>query len=240
MCVPVPAPPPQVAPTPLHAFAPAVAAAFAAPLLRPVARECRPEPERPAVIAPRGSSLVLHAAPGRPVVRRVGSRTEFGSPLRLPVVRRRGPWLGVVSSTLPDGRVGWVRVSRSVRVIRRARLRVVVDRSDGRLVVLASGRVVRRLPVGVGAAGTPTPTGHFAVTDKLDGSAFSAAAYGCCILTLSGHQSRLPAGWRGGNRLAIHGGPPGASSAGCLHAAERHLRWLMRRVPTGTLVTIRA
>ena len=106
--------------------------------------------------------------------------------------------------------------------------------------MLAAGRVVRRVPVGVGAAASPTPTGRFAITDKLDGSAFSAAAYGCCILALSGHQHDLPAGWRGGDRLAIHGGPAGASSAGCLHATERDLRWLMRRLPTGTLVTIRA
>jgi len=240
MCAPVPAlPPPHVTPAPLHAFAPGVSASFAALPPRPVARDCRTTP-RPAVAAPRGSSLLLHETPGGPVVRRLVTRTEFGSELRLPVVRRRGPWLGVLSSTLPDGHVGWVRQSRSVRIIRRVRVHVLVDRSRGRLVVLAAGRVVRRVPVGVGAAASPTPTGRFAITDKLDGSAFSAAAYGCCILALSGHQHDLPAGWRGGDRLAIHGGPAGASSAGCLHAAERDLRWLMRRLPTGTLVTIRA
>ncbi len=54
-----------------------------------------------------------------------------------------------------------------------------------------------------------------------------------------------PAGWQGGNRLAIHGtnnpasiGVP--SSAGCLHADAEDLKVLMRRVPLGTPVFIRA
>jgi lipoprotein-anchoring transpeptidase ErfK/SrfK len=54
-----------------------------------------------------------------------------------------------------------------------------------------------------------------------------------------------PAGWQGGDRLAIHGtndpssiGVP--SSAGCLHADADDLRYLMRRVPLGTPVFIRA
>ena len=36
------------------------------------------------------------------------------------------------------------------------------------------------------------------------------------------------------------GGPLGAVSAGCLHAPERALRFLMKHVPLGTRVTIRA
>jgi lipoprotein-anchoring transpeptidase ErfK/SrfK len=55
----------------------------------------------------------------------------------------------------------------------------------------------------------------------------------------------LPAGWTGGDRLAIHGAPAGepigaAASAGCLHAGERDLQRLMRVVPLGAPVLIRA
>ena len=100
--------------------------------------------------------------------------------------------------------------------------------------------VLRRLVVGVGRAGSPTPTGRFSVTDKLAGSAYSAV-YGCCILALSATQPNLPAGWSGGNRIAIHGGPTGgAVSAGCIHAAESDLRYLMRVLPLGAPVTIHA
>jgi lipoprotein-anchoring transpeptidase ErfK/SrfK len=71
------------------------------------------------------------------------------------------------------------------------------------------------------------------------------AYYGCCILALSGHQVNTPAGWQGGDRLAIHGTNQPASigvpsSAGCLHAEAADLRTLMRHVPLGTPVFIRA
>jgi hypothetical protein len=92
--------------------------------------------------------------------------------------------------------------------------------------------------VGVGAPGTSTPTGRFAITDKLRGSAYSSV-YGCCILALSGHQTNLPPGWTGGDRLAIHGGSTaGAVSTGCMHADEADLRDLMRIVPLGAQITI--
>ena len=69
---------------------------------------------------------------------------------------------------------------------------------------------------------------------------FFPPVYGCCILALSAHQTNVPASWRGGDRMAIHGGAMGAVSAGCVHASESVLRNLMRLVPLGTPVTIHA
>jgi hypothetical protein len=83
------------------------------------------------------------------------------------------------------------------------------------------------------------PDGPLAVTDKLDGATINPV-YGCCILALSAHQTNVPSGWRGGDRIAIHAGPLGAVSAGCVHAGETDLRYLMRLVPLGTPVTIHA
>ena len=98
--------------------------------------------------------------------------------------------------------------------------------------------MVRSFQVGIGAPGTPTPVGRFAVTDKLNGAAYSAV-YGCCILALSAHQTHLPSGWTGGDRIAIHGGSiAGAVSTGCLHASTAALRYLMRLVPLGARVVI--
>jgi lipoprotein-anchoring transpeptidase ErfK/SrfK len=103
-------------------------------------------------------------------------------------------------------------------------------------------RAVRRIDVAIGRAGSETPTGRFAVTDKLAGSAYGPY-YGCCILALSAHQTHTPPGWTGGNRVAIHGtDSPStigtAASAGCLRAADADLVVLMRRVPVGTPVFI--
>src|SRR5205085_12355907 len=113
-----------------------------------------------------------------------------------------------------------------------------VDLSRRELRLHVGRRVVRRMFVGIGAPGTPTPIGRFAVTDKLNGAAYSPV-YGCCILALSGHQTNLPGGWTGGDRLAIHGGSTaGAVSNGCLHAPTAALRYLMRSVPLGARVLI--
>ena len=57
-----------------------------------------------------------------------------------------------------------------------------------------NGRAVHRLTVAIGRPGSETPTGRFAVTDKLAGSQLGPY-YGCCILALSGtsaqHAARL-------------------------------------------------
>jgi L,D-transpeptidase-like protein len=187
------------------------------------------------------SAVALRARPGGRVVERVSSRTSFGSPQALSVVRsRQGRWLAVSTPELGNGHLGWVDArSRDLRFAR-TRLELDIDLSE-RLAVLRSGsRVLRRLVVGVGRPGSPTPTGRFSVTDKLSGPDYSAY-YGCCILALSATQPNLPAGWSGGNRIAIHGGPTGgAVSAGCLHAGDADLRYLMRLVPLGTPVRISA
>lgn len=185
----------------------------------------------------RGDALELHGGPGSQRVSAVvTSRTEFGSRTSLPVVRAGRHWLEVISTKLGNGVHGFVR--RAQVHLTTNPLAIDVDLSRRLLRVWRRGVVVLRVPVGIGAAGSSTPIGRFGVTDKLSG--FNRAAYGCCILALSGHQTHLPPGWSGGDRLAIHGGGGigSAASSGCLHAREPALRWLMRRVPLGTEVVI--
>jgi lipoprotein-anchoring transpeptidase ErfK/SrfK len=142
---------------------------------------------------------------------------------------------------MPNGRLAWVDSASDSVAYRSSALTLEADLSARRLRVEIGARVVRSFPVAVGRPGSPTPIGRFAVTDKLRGSAYGSY-FGCCILALSAHQPNLPTGWRGGDRLAIHGSPVAdegtASSAGCLHASERALRYLMRVVPLGTQITI--
>jgi lipoprotein-anchoring transpeptidase ErfK/SrfK len=120
---------------------------------------------------------------------------------------------------------------------------IAVDLSERTVEVSRRGRVVRRFLVGVGRPRTPTPTGRFGVTDKLE-IAGGSPAYGCCALALTGHQTHIEPGWRGGDRLAIHGTRltatiGDAASFGCLRARDRDVRWLVRRVFLGTIVSIR-
>ena len=190
----------------------------------------------------RGRGAKLRDKPHGKVVARVGARTEFGSPQTLAVVERRGRWAGVTIPQRPNGRLAWVE--EHSRAFERARTRASlhIDLSQ-RTMTFRQGRTRRSASIGIGAAGSPTPTGRFAITDKLRGSRFNRSAYGCCILALSGRQERTPPGWTGGDRLAIHGSsaPSGftGSTAGCVRAEPRALKLLMRNVPLGTPVFVR-
>ena len=225
----------------------AAQAAETAPALQPIQDVAPPAPPKPPaneILRVRGGQTVaLRSRPRGKVVRQVAATTQFGSPTTLAVAAERGGWLGVTSTDLPNGKLGWVKKRDGAVDERRTELTIRVDLSDRRLRLMNGDRVVRAATVGIGRPGSPTPTGRFAVTDKLEGSNYGAY-YGCCILALSGHQPNLPPGWPGGDRLAIHGtsnpaGIGGRPSAGCLHAGESDLRALMRRVPLGTPVLIR-
>lgn len=189
-----------------------------------------------------GRTVALRSSPGGRVLTSVGATTEFGSRTTLAVAKRRGGWLGVTSTALPNGAIGWVKRSpRELQTGHSTRLSIRIDLSERRLELRKGKRLVRKATVGIGRPGSPTPTGRFAVTDKLQNT--YGPFYGCCIVALSGHQPHTPPGWTGGNRLAIHGTDNPASigvpsSAGCLHAEAEDLKVLMRRVPLGTPVFI--
>ena len=78
-----------------------------------------------------------------------------------------------------------------------------VDLSQRRLYVRARRHDGAQFEIAVGAKGNPTPEGRFSVTDKLRVTD-PGSPYGCCVLALTGHQTRLPASWPGGDRLAVH------------------------------------
>jgi L,D-transpeptidase-like protein len=214
-----------------------------------------PAPDAPASVTedaavPTGQLTVhvrrpteLRTRPGGPVVARLAARTEFDSPVVLPVLRQEGDRLEVLSSTLPNGRSGWIRVTPGLAA-HTSDYTVTASLGRREVVVRRAGRVVSRFPVAIGAPGTPTPTGRFAVTDKLL-TGDPGSPYGCCILALSGHQTRLAQGWGGGDRLAIHAtNHPetigSAASLGCLRAPTEAIRRLVQTVPLGTVVTIRS
>jgi hypothetical protein len=195
---------------------------------------------------PLGAQLVrrtqLRERPGGRVVRALGTRTGYGSARVLRVVARRGSWLGVLSDHVPNSRAGWIPADSATLLLEPYTLHV--DLSARRLVVRHQGRAVRRITVAIGRSGTATPTGRFAVTDRLRVQG-GRGPYGCCAIALTARQPHVPQGWGGGDRIAIHGttneatlGTP--ASSGCLRAANRDMRWLLARIPLGAPVRIRA
>lgn len=189
------------------------------------------------------TSVDLHARPFGRVLKHVGSRTEFGSPRTFAVVQaRHGRWLGVTEPGIGNERLAWLDARAGGLRYAATQLQLEIDLSQRTLTLRSGTHVLRQLPVAVGAPSSPTPAGRFALTDKLDGPSYSTS-YGCCILALSATQPNLQAGWTGGNRIAIHGTSSSsdfgrAVSAGCVHARDPELRYLVRVVPLGTPVII--
>jgi L,D-transpeptidase-like protein len=207
-------------------------AALARPAFRPGATFFAATPRA-------GAGVVLRDRPGGRVVGSLATHTQFGSPETVGVAVERGNWVGVISTHLPNGVLGWVPRQELRLTPVSWSIRVSLSRH---LLVLRHGtRIVRSARVAVGASSSPTPTGRYVVTDHIDPGA-ERTTYGCCILALSGHQPHPPAGWSRNQdwRLAIHGGTGIGSnvSAGCIHADEATLRLLMRLTPLGTPVTI--
>jgi hypothetical protein len=200
----------------------------------------RKTPCHPSAHVRRGVTL-LRAPGGRHRVR-LSARTEWGSPRILGVVKQRRGWLGVQAAELQNGEVGWIRRSRATLLCSRWALRV--DLSKRRLIARKDGKTVRKLTVAVGRSDNPTPRGRFTVTDKIKMTDLSSP-YGCCVLALTGHQTNLPLGWPGGDRLAVHATSDESSigqpiSSGCMRAKQHQARWLIQTIPIGAPIFISA
>jgi lipoprotein-anchoring transpeptidase ErfK/SrfK len=185
-------------------------------------------------------ATALRDAPGGRRLAHLPRRTEFGTPTVMAAVGERAGWLRVIAAQLPNGQRGWIPASAAGLIANPWKLHA--DLSQRLVTVYRGSRVVRRFSVAIGRSQTPTPTGRFGVTDKLSfiGGSY---AYGCCALALTGRQTHIEPGWRGGDRLAIHGTSAPASigqaaSFGCLRATDADVRWLVRNVYLGSVVEV--
>ncbi|HEY2006956.1 MAG TPA: L,D-transpeptidase [Solirubrobacteraceae bacterium] len=215
--------------------------ATAGSLYTPVAQA----PSRPSETLPPGAgslvALVKHptemrSRPAGHAIAHLGRRTDFGSPAALWVVRRSAGWLGVVSPLAGNGKVGWIPASDTW--LSRVDWQLRVSLASRHLSVLEGGRIVARYKVAIGAPASPTPTGRFAVTDRLN-TGDPSGPYGCCILALSAKAPHAIQGWNGGDRIAIHSTPETwsighAISHGCVRLTLAEGRWLLAHIPLGT------
>jgi lipoprotein-anchoring transpeptidase ErfK/SrfK len=182
----------------------------------------------------------LRETPGGKVVGTIRTRTNFHSPTILAVAARKPGWV-LVRTSIEKHHVGWLPTSAG-HLFEEPRS-IVVDLSKRKLMVFHRGTLTDTYKVAVGTDATPTPTGKFAVTDRLK-TGNAQSDYGCCILALTAHQPKILQGWGGGDRVAIHATPHTwtigqAISHGCLRASNDALRQLMRHARLGMTVTIR-
>jgi len=133
---------------------------------------------------------------------------------------------------------GWIRLHGLART--RTNLVVSVDLSQHTVRVYRSGELRFRVQGATGAPASPTPPGMYVVTDRVP---FGGGALGTFAFGISGIQPRLPAGWSGGDQLAIHGTNEPWSigrsvSAGCVRVSEWSLDHFRPLLQLGTPVII--
>ena len=167
-----------------------------------------PAPPQEHLLAQVHAPVPVLTTPGGSQLATLGATTPFGSARVLSVMRRSGHWLRVTTADLQSGRDGWIDENAPGVTISKTPVEIVIRLGARTLELQRDGRVLRRFTVGVGAPGSPTPTGRFAVTDELRGAAYSPV-YGCCILALSARQTKLPStlAWRRQDRDPRHEPP---------------------------------
>src|ERR1041384_8021952 len=123
-----------------------------------------------------GRRVGIRLSPHGRVVASLSSQTEFGSPQTFAVTRALpGRRFAVLSTALPNGCAGWIDARPGTLRLSRTRVTLDIDLSTRMLRVRVGAAVGVSVRVGIGAHGTPTPIGRFAVTDKLNGPAYSPA-----------------------------------------------------------------
>jgi lipoprotein-anchoring transpeptidase ErfK/SrfK len=193
-------------------------------------------PGRGALVALVRRGTEMRSSPSGSVFTTVTTKTGFGSPQAFWVVRVSGRWLGVVSPQAGNNLLGWI--SASSATLTRVDWELKVSLSRRQLSVLRNGNLVQRYEVAIGKPSAPTPTGRFAVTDRLN-TGNPSGPYGCCILALSAKAPHAIQDWSGGNRIAIHSSPDTSTigeaiSHGCVHVSLAEGQWLLDHIPIGT------
>jgi lipoprotein-anchoring transpeptidase ErfK/SrfK len=150
------------------------------------------------------------------------------------------PWLRVLLPGRPNGAAGWIAGAGTVASTTAWALEV--DLSRRHLLVRRAGRVVRRLPVIVGAPATPTPRGSFFVEESVRLPAGRPG--GPYALALSARSEVLQEFDGGPGQIGLHGrnglgGRLGSAvSHGCIRLDGRAVTWLARRVGPGVRVDV--
>jgi len=212
------------------------ASASRAPFTSAPIKSASPPSSAGTVVALVRQPTTMRVAPAGQPLAQLSTRTEFGSPQALWVVDQASGWLAVISPQAGNGRVGWI--PGSVASLTRVDWELKVSLASRRLLVLQDGNTVARYTVAIGQPDAPTPTGRFAVTDRLH-TGDPSGPYGCCVLALSAHSPHAIQGWSGGDRIAIHSTPETATiglpvSHGCVRVTMVAGRWLLAHIPLGT------
>lgn len=148
-------------------------------------------------------------------------------------------WAEVRLPWRPNDASGWIDATQVI--LRPTPWRIVVSTAGRSLSVYRRGSLVRRVPVVVGAPGTPTPVGLFSIIGAW--ASPPDAFLGSWILPLTAHSDVLQQFDGGDGTVGIHGrggasllDPLGsARSHGCIRVDNSSIDWLVGSIGVGAL-----
>lgn len=148
-------------------------------------------------------------------------------------------WLQIRLPKRPNGSKGWVP-GKAFGKLRTVTTSFEVDKRALKGRLFEDGREIWTSSVGIGAHGTPTPSGRYWVRERLSNLSGSSA-YGPFAFGTAAY-SRL-SDWPGGGVVGIHGtnAPsliPGRPSHGCIRVPNSKILELKQLMPVGTPVWI--
>jgi lipoprotein-anchoring transpeptidase ErfK/SrfK len=170
-----------------------------------------------------------------------------GGPTELLVLEQRrfdgADWLKVRLPDRPNQAAGWI--DANVTILRTSPWKIVVSTERRTVSVFRLGQEVRHFRAVVGAPGSPTPHGTFAVLERIR-TGSPDGFYGSWILSLTAHSTVYEHFEGGDGRVAIHGrggasllDPLGsARSHGCVRVDNAMIAWLAKIAGPGTPVKI--
>ncbi len=180
-----------------------------------------------------------------PVVSRVATRTPEATDNILLALREAPDptgrlWVRVRLAVRPNDTVGWVP-REALGPYDAVRTRLAVDRQHLEATLYRAGKAVFRAPVGIGKPGTPTPSGHFYIRNRL--TKYANAFYGPVAFGTSARAPTLT-DWPAGGYVGIHGTDrpdliPGRISHGCIRMRNQDILRLARLATPGTPLEIR-
>jgi hypothetical protein len=146
---------------------------------------------------------------------------------------RSGDWVLLRIPQRPNGMTGWVP-RRYLDQYQQVRTQLVVDRERRTVTAYRNGHKIFRAPVGVGKPSTPTPAGHFWITEAF---VSHDSVYGPYLLGTSDYS--VLSDWPGGGIVGLHGTNepwlvPGDPSHGCIRMHNADILRLSKLVSIGT------
>ena len=166
--------------------------------------------------------------------------TYYKNPLVVEVLENQGDYMKVLITARPNHTTGWVKADDVT--IAATEYRMELDLSTFHLKVFKGPDLFVETDVVIGKDSTPTPVGHYFVTEKIKNSS-DTGVYGAWILPINGYSEVLDTFDNGLPQVAFHGtNQPELvgtkASNGCVRIPNDVVTKIAETIPAGTPIDI--